>query len=428
MYLTRAKDINAFFVISALYLPVFMIVTLMTGHLLYIGDGSFFFGTSDAQGYKVLSDYYTSFGHAERPSDFLLGMRPFLFPVYLGLYRVIGVAGIQLTQILMNVASLWLVFVSIKSLSNRSWIAGLCTTALVLTPSFNFIAFHALTETLSIFLVCVFIAFIVDHFQRNRQTSLLMATFVVSLILCIRPVVLPFWSLLVAYCGICWLRDRGRAVWQPLLIVTPVLCQLMISSIVTGSGTVASVGAQGFSAWYFPVVYGQKEYGRFVGRKTPEAQEGMRRFPELKDKLVYVAQNYDIAIKTYVDLLLGQHLIAGSNFVSAGIPANESNSRVLLTLRKFSAKLNLLFACVHAVMLALMIVVVVSGRPLFAEKSMLVCYVFGVLLIVPSPLAYWQGDRYILLSEPLWLVTYGNLASLLIARWSERWSISLIRG
>jgi hypothetical protein len=225
-----------------------------------------------------------------------------------------------------------------------------------------------------------------------------------------------------------WLKDRGRTVWQPLLIMAPVLCQLMISSMVTGSGAVASVGVQGFSTWYFPVVYGEKEYGRFVGRKTPEAQEAMRRFPELKDKLMYVAKNYDIAIKTYVDLLLRQHLIVQSNFVNAGLSADERNSRVLPKLQKLSARLNLLFACVHAVMLALMILVVVSGRPLYAEKAMLACYMFAVLLIVPSPLAYWQGDRYILLSEPLWLVAYGNLASLVIARWSGRWIASPIQG
>jgi hypothetical protein len=140
MYLS-ASDIQAFFLISAIYLPALMVLTVITGHLPHIGDPSLFFGTPDAEGYRVLADYYTSFGYAERPSDFLLQMRPFLFPVYLGLYRLIGVAGMQVTQILMNVLSLWLVFVSIKSLSNRSWVAGLGATALGLTPSFNFIAF-----------------------------------------------------------------------------------------------------------------------------------------------------------------------------------------------------------------------------------------------------------------------------------------------
>jgi hypothetical protein len=403
-----------------------MVLALITGHLPRIGDPSVFFATNDAQGYRLLADYYTSFGHAERPSDFLLQMRPFLFPVYLGLYRLIGVAGIQVIQILMNIVSLWLVFVSIKSLSNRSWVAGLCATALALTPSFNFIAFHALTETVSIFLICVFIALIVDHFQKDRQSSLFVATFAVSLILCMRPVVLPFWILLVGYCGTYWLRQRSRALWQPLLIIAPILCQLMISWAVTGSGTVASVGAHGFATWFFPVVYGQQEYGKFSHRKTPEGQEGLSRYPESKDKLLYVAKHYPTAIKSYLSLLIGEHLLAGSNFVVAGI-SEHAGRPIMRFLEWWSAKLSRVFACIHVFMLGVMTFWIISGRPLFAEKAALACYVFAILLILPAALAYWQGDRYIVLAEPLWLVTYGALSSRMADEWSRRINMNRLR-
>jgi len=414
--------------VSAIYLPFFMTMTLIAGHLLQLGSESLFFGSYDAQGYKQLADYYTSLGNSQRPSDFLLKVRPFLFPLFLGLYRVVGIAGVQLLQILLNVASLWLLFVAIKSFSGRSWIAGICTTVLALTPTFNFIAFHALTETFSIFLICVFVVCIVDHFQEDQPASLYMAAFVISLLLCVKPVVMPIWLLLIAYCGIRWLGEKRRTVWQPLLIATPVVSQLVISSIVTGSGTVASFGAVGLSAWYFPGVYGEKEYGRFVGSDTPEGQEGLRRYPELKDKLAYLASNYDVAIKTYVSLLIGQHMLAGSNFVRDGIPITEQNEQVLLSLQKYSRRLGRLFTFLHAIMFALIALTVVSGTSMNVKRTMLVCYLFAVLLILPLPLAYWQGDRYIFLLEPLWLVAYGSLVSLLITQWSERWGAVVLRG
>jgi hypothetical protein len=421
--LTHPKTIQTFFVISALYLPAFFIVAWLSGHLYNLGNESLFFSSTDSIGYRAIADYYASLGNSERPSDDLLGLRTFLFPLYLGLYRLIGIAGVQVLQMMMNTASLWLVFVSLKSLSSRSWIAGVSTTLLALTPSFNFLVFHALTESLSIFLVCVFIALIVDHFTHFRQASLAIAALVVSILLCVRPIVLPFWIFFVAYYVICWLRDQKRRVWQLIAIMTPVLCQVILAFMMTGSAVrLSSIGGVGVSTWYFPLVYGQTEYGRFVGRKSPEAQEGLRRFPLLKDKLLYVTENYRAGIKVYLSILIGEHLLAGSNFVRVAGQADDVNRRVGVYLEKWSYQLSQVFACVHAIMFGVMVWLMVSMRKVPAEKAILVCYIFAILLIVPAAIVYMQGDRYVLLAEPLWLVAYGTLVALLINRWSGQLS------
>ncbi len=151
----RMKDKDwqkrALVVIAVVYLPFLLALSLVTGYLQRLGDASVFFSSTDAQGYKLIADYYTSLGDSERPSDYLLALRPFVFPIYLGFYKVIGVAGVQVLQMILNVASLWLVCVSTKALSHRSWIAVLCTLVLALTASFNFLVFHGLTESLSLF-------------------------------------------------------------------------------------------------------------------------------------------------------------------------------------------------------------------------------------------------------------------------------------
>jgi len=414
--------IKTLFAISALYLIFFLVVTWVSGHLYYLGDASLFFSWwTDAPGYKLIADYYTSLGNSERPSDYLLALRPFMFPLYLGLYHLIGIAGVQVLQMIMNAASLWLVFESTKSLSNRTWIAGVSTTLLALTPSFTFVAFHALTESLSIFLVCMFIALIVDRYKNSRQTSLFLATFVVSILLCIRPVILPFWTVFVAYYVICWLRERRRSVWQPIMSITPIFCQLILSFAMTGSPTLSSSGVVNISTWYFPLVFTKNEYGKLMSRKSKEAEEGRRQHPELKDKIMYLWKNYRTAIKTYVYLLVVDNLTAKSIFVQHAGQTEDGRKIVLVDLMKWSIFLNRLFACVHAIMLALMIWLIASWRRVYREKAMLVCYLFAVSLILPTGFASpWQGDRYILLAEPLWLVAYGTLVSLFIDRWSSR--------
>ncbi len=408
------------FWIAGLYVPFLTIMTALTGHLSHLGDPSlFFYPFGDGPGYKVLADYYSSFGNSQRPADILLEVRPFLFPVYLSLYKLIGVAGMQLLQVVFNVLSLWFVYLTVASVSGRSWIGGLSAALLAATPSFNFLAFHALTENLSGFLICVFMVFIVDYFQRDLQMSLYKATFIVTLLLCVRPIVMPFWLCLTMFTFAVWIKDHHRKVWQPVLILTPVFCQLIISFMMVGALVPASSGESAFAGWYFPVVYGQQEYGKFTHRKTPEGREALSRYPETNDKLVYVAEHYPTAIKSYLSLLVGESLLAGSNFVSAGI-SDHADRRAVHVLKWWSTKLNRFFAGVHVVMFGVMVCWLISRRALFSEKAALICYTFAVFLVLPSGLVYFQGDRYIVLAEALWLLAYGALTTRIINDWSAR--------
>ena len=207
-------------------------------------------------------------------------------------------------------------------------------------------------------------------------------------------------------------------------MLTPVLCQLIVSFMMTGSVAPASAGGTVFGRWYFPVVYGQQEYGKFLHRKTQEAKEGLSRYPETKDKVLYVAKHYPTAIKTYLSLLIGENLLAGSNFVSAGI-SDHKDRQVVQYLQWWSAKLNRFFACVHIFMLGVMTFWVISGRPLVSGKASLACYAVAILLTLPTGFVYFQGDRYIVLSEPLWLLTYGTFVSRLVDEFAGRLGFNL---
>ncbi len=410
--------------IAGLYLPCFAVVTAMTGHLSRVGDLAFlFFPFGDGPGFEVLADYYTSsFGQARRPAELFVEVTPFLYPLYLGWYRVMGVTGVQVLQVLMNVLSLWCVYVSVRSLTQRSTIAILCTTALAVTPSFSFLAFYALSETFCILLVCLCMLFLVDHFQEKRQTSLYMATFMMTLLVCIKPIALSAAVVLLMYALITWFRDQEREVWQPIVMLTPVICQMLISLVMTGTVAPAAAGGSVFGRWYFPVVYGQQEYGRFLHRKTPEGLEALSRYPETKDKLMYVVKHYPTAIKTYLSLVVGEHFLTRSSFVAAGI-ANPATRPMVSYVQWFSVKLNRLFAFIHIFMLCVIILGIVWGRPWCGSTVGLVCYGIAILLFFPMGFVYFQGDKYAILSEPLWLLTYGALAARLADEWAFRFGI-----
>ena len=412
----QMAKVKPFLVISALYLPSFVLLSWISGHLHYWGESSLFFSSwTDADVYKVMADYYMSGGNSVVPSDFQLKLRPFVYPMFLGLYHVLGIAGVQALQLLMNTASLWLVFLSIKSLSNRSGIAIFSTALLAVTPSFNFLVFHAMTESLSILLVCVFIALIVEHYKNPDQVPLFWPAVVMSLLLCTRPIVFPFWMAFFAYYSISWLRSSTRSIWQPIVSITPVICQLTITLVMSGSPSLASMGGTvSISDWFFPRVYEANEYGRFTGRKSMEVQEGKRLYPDLKDKAVYLIKNYGLSLKMYLYILISSNLGAGSHYLKQSSESDSENNRPLVYLQAFSMYLNRFFVCIHVVIAALMVWLMASGRKIYEDMIVMMFYLFAAFLILPAGFVYDQGDRYILLASPLWLVAHSALAGLFL--------------
>jgi hypothetical protein len=234
---------------------------------------------------------------------------------------------------------------------------------------------------------------------------------VASVLLCIKPIVLPFWCLFAAYCTVSFLRQTITNVWKPIAAMTPVFVQLGLLFLLTGHPTLSPSGSVNISDWFFPRVYQSKEYGAFIGRKTSEAEEGQRKYPELKDKASYMSKNYGVTIKMYL-YLLKETLTQGSNYIKHSAESGNANKGVQAYIQLFSIYLNRAFAGAHVIMLALMVWLVASGNKLYEEKTVVLCYLFAALLILPAGLTYNQGDRYILLAQPLWLIGHAGLIAL----------------
>ncbi len=411
----KNRQWKALVVIGAVYLPFILSISFLTGHLQRLGDASLFFSANDAQGYKLIADYYVSFGHSERPPNDLLKLRPFLFPLYLGVYHLIGIAGFQLLQLVMNTTSLWLLFVSVKAVTGRPWIAYVSGVLIALNPTFNFIAFHALTETVSIFLICLFIFLVEQYAEDPRETKLFWPAIVLSALVCIRPIVLPFWCVFMGYYCVASFRTRRASVGRTALSLIPLVVQLVIAFAMTGSATISSAGRIVFEDWYFPAVYTQTEYGRFISRKSDEAKMGKELFPAVPDKINYVVEHYRESLTVYFRTLLHRNLIDGTYFARPPVNAAGSQEPFINYVERWAKYLNRLFTCIHVVMLALALTAVIMWRNLGRRhKLWTVYYVFATLLVLPAGLTYNAGDRYVTVADPVWLVAYAALFGLLI--------------
>ena len=268
-----------------------------------------------------------------------------------------------------------------------------------------------MTESLSILLVCVFIVLVIGYFKRYGKGRLFWSLLVASMLLCIKPIVLPLWCLFAGYCTIRYLKQGIRNLWIPIAASTPVLTQLALLFLLTGSPTLSPSGNVNVSEWFFPRVYEAKEHGKFAGRKTEEAKEGQRRYPGLVDKSAYMLKNYDVTLRIYL-FLLKENLTQGSNYVQHSEQSENLTKGVQVFLQLFSKYLNRAFTTTHAIILVLMVWLTASGKKLYEEKPVMVCYVFAALVVLPAGLNYNQGDRYVLLAQPLWLIAHSAIIGL----------------
>ena len=146
------------------------------------------FFASDAQGYRRIADFV---GGAEHPGAELLGLRPFLFPLLLATYHVIGVVGVVVLQWLLNLCTVVFTFSTLTRITGSRLIGIAGAGVLILHPTFSFIALHALSEPLALALVAAALSRLVVFFVTGERRSLGMGCFLLCAACCARPVYLP---------------------------------------------------------------------------------------------------------------------------------------------------------------------------------------------------------------------------------------------
>jgi hypothetical protein len=134
----------------------------------------------------------------------------------------------------------------------------------------------------------------------------------------------------------------------------------------------------------------------------------------LKDKVTYLIRNYNVTVRTYLRLLIGSHLTSGSHYVLTHTHTDKGNVYILAFLQNWSIYLNRAFVCIHAMMLITIGGLIAFQATVRDKQLLLVLYGFAALLILPAGLTYWQGDRYVLLAVPLWLVSHSALVGLFL--------------
>ena len=401
------------FVVFVAYICWALFLTGATGHLANIDQ--VFASEYDARGYLLYSDFLIGRGDTHLPP--VAALRPFLFPLFLGLRPVVGVVGFVLLQFVLNGLTVVLVMTGIHHLTRSTVATYSAMVPFFTSVSFTFLALHALAESLAMVLVAAFLFFF-SGFSATRDSRLFfLSVFVLSLAVCAKPVFFPALLVMVLMGGVMFIRlaqaqrtiRPGAVIAMLVLSVVPILVQLSITFAISGRPVISRAGTLNFTTRFFPAVVGYVEDGR-IGRKDflaynqPDAQEAAARFPGIVNKGRFLAAHpLETAIVTHF-LLVEMNLQAASPHVVRPVEAvvNEKAARRLV---RFSRRVNHLMTGVHAFFLP----VVAIGLWLASREIRYVIVAAAVLnycVLLLSALSYWQGDRLITAALPAWTFLY----------------------
>jgi len=352
--------------------------------------------SNDAHYYFHYGDWI--FGEAEATGH--IQIRPFLFPLFLKIGKLIGgYHFVWFCQFLMWIGTINLVFSAVKHATKRSWTSWI--VALIIISNFSFIALtlHGLTEVSTLFLISIFLY----QFSRNRHSILnpkFISTTVLLLVLLtlIRPVFNPllllFLFTLVPYA--IWKTQRSlRKHFAVILIyLLPLLFQVGLMKVQFDTYSISNISGETFKNYFFT-----KGYADINGIEYKAALSHTIDFSQ-EEIWAYISDHPSAYFEQYTTNLDG-NLRGNPDFLSAPVNAPKL-FRYMQVVNEVYYRLHIIFGSIS---------VILSFVFLFKKRwknvqllTILLAPLF--LIILSSGISFWQGDRLMLPSLPIWSALY----------------------
>jgi len=417
--------------IGGILVLVYFTFTMFFGYFQNIQQTMFW--ASDARSYRAVGEWLLSLGHRDpaqwcqdvKPvgcTNWISGLgssdatlvRPFFYSLLVALaYKAGGIYGIWIMQFGLWVASGVLLYASLKKVAKSRFIVlcGMCLfvgnlTLIVLT-------FHALTEVLTTFLLSVLVVLIVNNQNLSRNKFWLLTIFIVSLLTVTKPVyqILLFIILIYRIGSLIQQKRKPqlRSAIYLFLALSPVLIQIGVMKARHNTFSISKIGT--FTVKYY---YISRVYGELKGLSVREARVYVRALQH-REIFSFLVRNYKTSIRVYLRNIK-ENVLTKSNFI---------NPKEHPTLFRYMKLLNKVYYKLHLFMLPLVFVLLIILATQYRQQSFVrervekILYFLIPLLLVflTSGITFWQGDRVVLPSLPLWIVLY----ALTLSTYWELW-------
>lgn len=373
---------------------VYAFVAAQVGFFSHMSDTLFW--SPDSHSYRDVADWL--FGG---PNTVQSTHRPFLYPLLLGAsQRIAGGWGIWA----LNFMS-WLVTLNVTAgaawrMTGRMWMGGIVFLVLATNVSIIVLSFQALTELVTLMLESVWIlGLALSSIPPAKPRDFAMLLLPMALLAVVKPSYqLELFAALLLLGITIWRLGRGRvlAIAAVAACCIPIAFQLGLNAIGNHFVGLSSTGEVELRDYYVAQVYAELN-GLPDDLATARATVDTWSTAQMAD---FLRNHSSLAARTLVTNL-HDNLAAPSNFVD---PArNHFLWSLVRDTNRLYLRLDLIF--IPIVALALW-----RRR----DVRLLLLYLFALVLVLVPSLIYDQGDRYVNMAVPFWLVAYALALSNLI--------------
>ncbi len=407
--LNHVKKHSDIYVLNYLLIVLYAFVIFF---VLKIDINEELFKTTDSYTYLCASTEFYNFslkGHT-----YYSYVRPFLYPMLILLvYKGLGAFAFWLLQFLFWIFSINWTFLSIKKITRSTMLSFIGSLIIALNVSYSLLTCHALTETSVIFLLSLVIYFVTLNFTKiNTIFFFSRCLFILVLLAVIKPLFYPLFLfmlfiILPAFYLKKYIKKPKNFIFL-FLIIVPIIFQLTIMKVKQDTFSFSLIGSGGFRWYLLAEGIVANEHISWE-----EARDKAMNHMSDSEEVSYILNNKMIYTNLYFQNLL-QNIKAIPSFVL--LPKGFSFPKIvtLMTI------MNSIYFYIHLIFIIpiLLCIYLVYKRKemnyyfgLILIPLFLLCYIFGTI-----PIIFNEGDRYSLVTLPLWVFLYSLIFSYLFIK------------
>jgi len=360
-------------------------------------DRETMFSTSDSLTYLNVGNWLFD----RTPTDDTL-IRPFFFPLLLrSALGVFGIRGTWFLQFLFWAASINFLFFAVRK-QTESILASF-SSALLMASNLSYLALtlHALSDVLSTLLLSILVWLLVRRRGSLRDAGLHRGLLIVSVLSAVvKPQYLGFVIILLFLVFL--LLDLGHYLRKPqnilvlVLILVPLFFQVGIMKAKHDRWSISGIGSITFKDYFFA-----QGYAETTGIGIQEARERIKKFTS-SDMREFLRRHRAIYLRNFFGNI-AHNIDAHPTFLA--YPENKKHHAFFRLMQHVNrAYLYAHFAFFFLIMLDAILLWVKRSRDELALIAVLSFVLYFILLTVG--ISFWQGDRLVLPSLPVWITLY----------------------
>jgi hypothetical protein len=329
-------------------------------------------------------------------------IRPFLYPLLIvTIHHLAGPYGLWILQSICWIISANLLFLSIKKVTGNKVFAFIGVAILTSNLTYIVLTLHALTETITIFLISVLIHFISFNSEKAGTLKFFHGSLLILAILAVvKPLFyLPLLFMIFVVLPLFYFKkyfSAPKKLFFLFLVVTPILFQLTLIKIKYDNFSFSKIGPNTFR-WYI-LAQGMQQKESITWE---EARAKTMTF-STSDVLNYIFENKALYFDLYIQDMQ-DNMKAAPCFVlfPGGFPHPQA-AKYMLIVNTIYFHTHIFFSFLSLVCLFLVIKRKEITHIILLSFAMILTY----YIFLTIPISLWEGDRLALVGLPLWIFLY----------------------